>query len=655
LKKNRGRATVAAPRPTRQLTLRQALTVEPARHALMQALYAEQYGKGRFGEAAVSCARTVAIRPGSADDQCNLGEILARLDRRSEAAGAFSRAIALSPTFGQAHHKLGLNCQLLGRFEAAKAGYGRASALMPENGEVRALRLAAIIETAPAPDIPALVGRLLAVPARTADEFMIVGSTIGEKGYYREAVRALSRALAINPAAPDCWANRGVSLANLAGYHEAVRGARRALAIRPDYSHAHTNLIFWLAFLPELDVADRQRERRRWAAIQRRAVAPPAPHANSRDPERRLRLGYVSPDFKAHANAGIFGPVIQRHDHSRFELYLYSNVAREDSTTAKFRSWADVWRPTLGLSPDAMAAMIRADRVDVLIDVAGHAAGHQLLTFLRKPAPVQVTAWGSATGTGLSEVDYFLADPVLVPAGVRGAFAETVYDIPGVLPYAAPDNLPDVSPLPAGSGGPVVFGCFNRAIKIGPATLDVWAAILRRVPDARLFLKDRAFDSAEIRQRFGDDLAARGVSRDRLAFAGATSLLAHLDAHARVDIALDPFPVNGGITTCEALLMGLPVVTLLGDDPGSRASASLLSVVGLDDWIAADIDRYVEIAVERSARPAELAELRRTLRQRYLASPIGNPDTYTRLVEAAFRDMWRRWCAGRASAPPAAE
>jgi len=610
----------------------------------MQALYADLYGAGRYADAAAACARSVAIEPGNVDDHGNHGEILVRLDRRREAGRAFARTLALAPAFGQVHHKRGLNDQLIGEIDAARVSYDRAAALMPENGEVRILRLAAAIERALDADVPALVGQLLALPARTVEELLIVGSTIGEKGYPREAVGVLSQALALKPDAFDCWVNRGVSLALLFRHREAVAGARRALAIRPSYPHAHTNLIFWLAFLPEFGFAEHQAERRKWSAAHRRTVPPPMPHANTRDPERRLRLGYVSSDFKSHATAGVFGPVLRRHDRSRFDLFLYSGVLREDAETEKFRTLATAWRSTLGRAPDALAEHIRADRIDILVDLSGHTAGNHLLTFLRKPAPVQVTAWGSSTGTGLSEIDYFLADPVSVPVKERRHYAETVYDLPGILPYEPPEPLPPVGPLPAALGRPLVFGCFNRAMKIGPSTIAAWARILHRTPEARLLLKDRSFDRGDARATLCEAFDRAGIASERLEFAGGTSRFEHLAAHGRADIALDPFPVNGGVTTCEALVMGLPVVTVLGTDAGSRTSASLLSAIGLPDWIAADVDDYVEIATAWSTRIADLSAIRQTLRTRYLESPIGDLRTYTRLVEDAFRDMWRRWC-----------
>jgi predicted O-linked N-acetylglucosamine transferase (SPINDLY family) len=632
-------------------TLRRALAVEPGQHALMQALYVDRYGAGRYAEASSFCGRSVAIEPDNADDLCNLGEIHVRLERRREAARAFARTLALAPAFGDAHRKRGLNCQLLGEFDAAEACYGRALALMPEKGELEILRLFAAMANAPEAQIPAYIDRILAAPARTAEELSVRASALWGRGYDREAARAWTQVLALKPDAFDYWVNRGVSLASLSRYDEAVRGARRALAIKPDYSHAYTNLIFWLDFLPDRDFAADQAERRRWAEIQRKSVPPPAPHANVRDPDRRLRLGYVSSDFKGHAVAGVFGPVLRRHDRSRFELFLYSGVVREDNSTSEFRAQATEWRSTLGLSPDALADRIRADRVDILIDLSGHTAGNHLLTFLRKPAPVQVTAWGSATGTGLSEIDYFLADPVLVPEVVRGLFAEEIYDLPGAIAYGRFDGLPEVSPSPASSGEPAVYGCFNRAIKIGPASVDAWSRILSRVPGARLYLKDRAFDQVIVRERLRDGFTARGIDADRVEFAGSTSRAEHLDAHRRVDIALDPFPANGGVTTSEALMMGVPVVALLGSSAVSRTSASLLSAVGLPDWIAADVDGYVDIAVAWSTRIDALTALRQTLRSRYFASPVGDTDAYTRAVEAAYRDMWRRWCDGRRHSP----
>jgi predicted O-linked N-acetylglucosamine transferase (SPINDLY family) len=629
---------------TGEAQVRRALALEPARHAAMQALYGGRYRSGRHGETLAACRRAVALDPGNADDRCNLGEILVRLERRGDGLRHLAEALALDPQFGEVFHKIGVSRQVLGDFDGALVCYSRALALLPASSELQLLRLSAIIAAGPGQDTPARYRQLLAMPARTPEELLVRGSALDGLGRHAEAIASQCQALALKPDAFDSWHHRAGSLAMMGRLSEAVRDVRRTLAISPDYGSAHSNLIFWLDFMPGFDFAAHQAERRRWAR-RHRPAGPPQAHANSRDPQRMLRLGYVSSDFKRHSAADIFGPVIRRHDRNRFELYLYSGVYREDERTHSFRAAATVWRSTLGMSAEALAARIRADAIDILIDLSGHTGGNHLPTFVRKPAPVQVTAWGHGTGTGLPEMDWFFADPVLVPPEARPLFAEQVYDLPCFITCELPEGMPPVEPLPAATTGQVTFGCFNRASKMTAATLEVWARLLAQVPPTRLLLKDRTFDDAGARRRFADAFASRGVAPERLRFLGTTSRGDHLVAHGQVDIALDPFPANGGVSTCEALIMGVPVVGLLGRSAPSRSGASLLSAAGCADWVARDADEYIRIAASWAGRIDALSRLRPALRRRYLASPVGDAPTYTRAAEAAFRDIWRRWCA----------
>jgi predicted O-linked N-acetylglucosamine transferase (SPINDLY family) len=309
------------------------------------------------------------------------------------------------------------------------------------------------------------------------------------------------------------------------------------------------------------------------------------------------------------------------------------------------------------LSDEELAAQVRADQIDVLVDLSGHSGGHRLLTFARKPAPVQVTGWGYATGTGLDAIDAFMADPVVVPPDDERFYAEEIVRLPNVVCYSPPPILPALQPLPALTNGFVTFGSFNRAVKVTPAVLETWARVLHAVPDSRLVLKPTT-ESATERQRLVDPLAALGIAPDRIEILGKSSHLEHIASFGRIDIQLDTFPHTGGITTLDGLLMGVPCVTLLGERVAGRLSASFQTVLGLADLIAQTTDAYVEIAVRLAQDLDRLAHERMTLRERLLASPVGDTRAYSRAVEAAYRDLWVRWCerqAGGASQGPREE
>jgi predicted O-linked N-acetylglucosamine transferase (SPINDLY family) len=377
------------------------------------------------------------------------------------------------------------------------------------------------------------------------------------------------------------------------------------------------------------------------------------PHDNAADPERRLRIGYVSADFRHHSAAVVFGPVILAHDRDAVEVVCYSGVIEPDDATARFRDAATLWRDTAGLSDDTLAARIRDDRIDVLVDLAGHSAGNRLLVFARKPAPIQVTAWGHAVGTGLDTMDYFFADRVVVPPEARGYFNEAVIDLPSLVCYDPPREAPAITPLPALTRGFVTFGCLNRQSKVSPEAVRLWAAILGALPDSRLLMKDEAFNETATRARLLAQLVSRGIDAGRVDFRGGSPRLEHMAVYGEVDLVLDPFPHGGGVSALEGLWMGVPMVTLLGERVPARMGASFLSTLGLAELVAPTPQRYIDIAVEHARSPERLAGIRAGLRARMAGSILCDHDAYCRSVEGAYRAMWKRWCASRATAAEA--
>jgi predicted O-linked N-acetylglucosamine transferase (SPINDLY family) len=309
-----------------------------------------------------------------------------------------------------------------------------------------------------------------------------------------------------------------------------------------------------------------------------------------------------------------------------------------------FQSLADVWVDAANLSDDELADRIQADGVDILVDLSGYTTGNRMAVFARKPAPVQVTAWGSGTGTGLATMDYFFADPVTVPHDVRHLFAEAVYDLPSVITM---DPITDVMPsaLPMLRNGFVTFGVFNRIDKISDDALTVWSKLLREVEGSKIVIKHIALDDTLVRDGLLGRFVAQGVAQDRIVCIGATERSAHLRAFETIDISLDPFPQNGGISTWESLYMGVPVIAKLGCGASSRAAGAILKAIGLDDWVADDDDGYVAIAQKYAAMPAHLEKLRAELPERIAASPAGNVRIYTQRVEAGYRQFWRDYCA----------
>ena len=494
-------------------------------------------------------------------------------------------------------------------------------------------------------DAKACLQRALQIKPDYAEAHNNLGNALKDQGRLFEAEACYVRALQIKPDYVEAHNNLGVTLKDQGRLAAAEVSYRRALEIKPDYGRAHVNLIFLLDLIGDYGIAEQQAERRRWyernGRIHARAIKP---HDNLPDPERRLRIGFVSADFRRHSAYYAFSPIILRHDRNAFEVVCYSGVVLEDDATARLRQAAHEWRSTVGVSDDALAEQIRRDRIDILVDLSGHTAGNRLLVFARKPAPVQVTAWGYATGTGLETMDYFLADAVMVPPEERDLYAEEVVELACALCYDAPEYLPEVSPLPALGGRPFTFGCINRIEKITDRVMALWGRIFAALPEAQLLIKNGTCDDPMVRQQLLVRLGAAGIAAERVRILGGSAHAEHLKIYHEIDAGLDPFPNNGGISSAETLLMGVPVVSLYGANISSRITSSMLTVLKLSRWIARSEDQYVRIAIKAASDLPGLARMRKNLRARMAATPLGDVERYTREVETAFRSMWRRWC-----------
>jgi predicted O-linked N-acetylglucosamine transferase (SPINDLY family) len=367
-------------------------------------------------------------------------------------------------------------------------------------------------------------------------------------------------------------------------------------------------------------------------------------HANDRTLTRPLRVGYVGGDFKTHSAAMIFGAVLQHHS-AAIVPYFYSTLpvnAEQDMSTKAFQAVAgDRWRDLVPLTDEQADALIRKDQIDLLVDLAGHTNGGRLTLFTRKPAPVQVTAWGFAHGTGCPEIDYFLADPIAIPQAERADYAEQILDLPCIVSYAPPlYDVKHTSQLPFHKNGYLTFGTYARYEKMSETCLRTFADILRRVPESRLEFKDhgcRRPSSIRRIQALMPDLA-----KERLLFSIATSHQEHLQAYQQADLVLDPFPHGGGVVSLEQLYMGVPMVTLYGTQPSGRTASSVLTVMGKTDWIAKTTEEYIEKAVALVSDIPALGKIRKTLSAEFLASPVCTG--YPQAVEAAYRTIWETWC-----------
>jgi len=472
-----------------------------------------------------------------------------------------------------------------------------------------------------------------------------------------EALAAAARAVALAPEPPadptaDPLKTAGYLNSRLAFAMVSAAAGRPGdslpayndmLAIEPKHPAAGPNACF-VTSLMDVGPRELRAQRDRWYAAHR--VGRPAwPHRNAKDPEKVLRVGYVGGDFKSHSAAMMFSNVILHHDKSQVDAYLYSSLPTDpakDDVTGFFRKAAN-WREVVGKSDEDVVSMIEADGIDILVDLAGHTNGGRLGVFCHKPAPVQVTAWGFAHGTGLPEIDYFFADPVAVPAAERPAFSERIYDLPCVVTYRPPTEyqIRETSPLPYWHNDYVTFGSFSRFEKLSDDCLAAFREILKQVPNSRLYLKDHSFKRPYSIRRVLN--AMEGIEAGRVIFGGSTSHPEHLLEYQKVDMILDPWPHGAGVVTLETLYCGVPILTRYGTQPSGRTAASVLTVLGRTDWVAKDAAEYVAKAVEWAGRPHDLAAARKTLRAELVNSPV--IAGYAGAVESAYRAIWREYCA----------
>jgi predicted O-linked N-acetylglucosamine transferase (SPINDLY family) len=491
-----------------------------------------------------------------------------------------------------------------------------------------------------------LLRRALEIDPADAAVHDTLGALLGQTGRPIEAETHHRAALPAQRERHRGLSNLAVVLHMQGRYAEAEACYREALVLRPDYASGHSNLLFGLSYRTDMSAEQIFAEYRSWDRQHALKLAPDDPQfALDPAPGRRLRIGYVSADFRHHAAALFAEPLLAAHDRDAVELFCYGEVAVPDEVTERFRTLADHWRSTVGLSDAAMADMIREDRIDVLVDLAGHTAGSRLLVFARKPAPVQVAyLLGHGYTTGLSAMDAFLADAFLTPQDADALFSERVMRLPRIpLVYSPPDAMPPVGPLPAMENAFVTFGYFGRPERLNDDVIVTWSSILHNLAGSRLVLNTKAFREAAFCDLIAARFAARGIARAQLDLICTEPQTRTWAAYGKIDIALDPFPHNAGTTTIEALWQGVPIVSLAGRPSVGRFGSMILHAVGLDDWVSNDTEGYVARCIDAAADLPALAHLRAGLRARFAASPLRDAADLARLVETAYRSLWDEW------------
>jgi predicted O-linked N-acetylglucosamine transferase (SPINDLY family) len=596
----------------------------------------------QLNEAAASYRRALKITPNIDGGHNNLGNVLRDLGQLKEAAASYRRALAINPKSAGIHNNLGNVLRELGKFDDALESCHRALAISPDFADAH-YNLGNILNDLKRPDeAAASYRRALAIKPDLPEVHINLGNVLKSLGHFSDAEASYRRALEITPDSPEIVSNLGNVLQAVGQFDAASEKYNQALEIRPGYVEAHSSLLFSLnstrthAKSSCLEVARQYGRLVAWKANRRFSEWP-----CERDPGR-LRVGLVSGDFRDHPVGHFLESTLAQLDPSRIELIAYPTVHQEDELTARIKPRFAAWKPLVGLSDEAAARIIHADGVHVLLDLSGHTSPNRLPVFAWKPAPVQCSWLGYFATTGVAEMDYLLADETGVSESHREDFTEAIWYLPDTrLCFTPPEYDLAVSPLPALKNGCVTFGCFQNLAKVGDKVLSAWGKILTALPSARLRLQSKHLDNPKVQAALRLGLQQSGIDPSRVVMHGGAPREAYLGAHAEVDVILDTFPYTGGTTTCEALWMGVPIVTLAGDTLLSRQGASLLTAAGLRDWIGTDESDYVAKAIALAGDLPRLAGLRAGLRAQALASPVFDASRFARNFEAALWGMWQ--------------
>ena len=611
-------------------------------------------GLGRRDEAVACFRRAVQSRPDDPIARNELGILLMQQGELAEAVDHFERALKLSPDLVAVSNNLGLALLNLGRVEDAQLRFEQALRARPDLAELHnnlglALQRLGRVEEARGRFEHAAILR-----PDWADAHNNLGVALANMGRPDDALACYEQAERCNPGHFGALTNLGNACQDQGRSADALAFFRRALALSPQDARVHSNLLLALQYRPGIAPRETLDEARAYARRHAEPLASAiAPHRVRPLAGRRLRIGYVSADFREHPVVRFVEPILAAHDHQHFEVVCYSDVPRPDTATGRLQGYADHWRSLVGLSDAEAAELIRADGIDLLVDLAGHTAGNRLLAFARKPAPVQVSYLGYLGTTGLAVMDYYLTDAHADPPGLADeCYRERLIRLPGCALCYAPGPAPEVGPAPpARRSGRVTFGSLNNLAKVSEEALALWSRVLAAVPGALLLLRSGAGRQAE--ERLRDALVRHGIAAERLLLAGRMATRSeYLALYHDVDIGLDPFPYNGLTTTCDALWMGVPVVSLAGLASASRQGVRVLRAAGLHELLAETPDDYVRIATELAGDLPRLAALRSSLRERLGRSPLMDSRRLTRDLEAAYRDLWEGWADGT-NHPPA--
>ena len=630
---------------------RKALALKPDHAETHNNLGNALQAQGRLDEAVTSYRKALALRPDYAGAHNNLGNALRDLGQLDEAVESYRTALAIKPDYAEGHNNLGTAIQAQGKLDAAVESFRMALALKPDHAEVHNNLGNALQAQGNLDEAVESFHKALALKPDFVEAHSNLGNALGDLGRFDDSIERYRKALVLKPDFVEAHNNLGAALRAQGKLDEAVESYRRVLALRPDNADAYGNLLFLYGYHGLLDPEAYLSLACGWEQACLPAQARQAARSRmfQRSPlaGRRLRVGYVSGDYRQHAVSYYVEQLFAHHDRERIEVYAYSTHSERDAITARLQASVDHWVPAIGVSDASVRDRIEADGIDVLIDLSGHTAHNRLGVFARRAAPVQAHYLGFMASTGLTEMDYWIGDEILTPPETDRHFSEQVWRLRRV--WVSYEGKAD-TPVPAWSptaDGTVWVGSFNGLGKLTPATLALWAKVLHALPQGRLLLKTKDLADAGNRQRILNAMAAHGISPDRIELQDRSvtpDWPAHMAYYNRLDIALDPVGgVGGGTTTCDALWMAVPVVTLIADRMAARMTASMLSAMGHAEWIAQSEADYVDKVVALARDLEHRKALRLIQRTQMTQSHLCDAKGLARALEDAFEAMLERW------------
>jgi protein O-GlcNAc transferase len=607
----------------------------------------EHYKAGQLPQAIKIIEGILKDQPDNAELLYFLGIIYAQSENYDLAIEYLKRSLQLNANNADAYLAVGLTSQRKGLTDDAIRYYNKSLSIDPKKFEVYNSLGDAFTQKGLIEEAIITYQTYLQTNPYSFETYNNMGNLFQKKWEIAKAIDCYYKAIEIDPENASAYNNLGNTFQIKGRPEEAEKFYRQAMQKEQNTFIAYQNLIFIMNYNPRYDARTIFSEHVNFAQKYALPLSGSIiPHTNNKEQQRRLRIGYVSPDFRRHSVAYFIEPVLAAHDKEQFEVFCYSISHIEDEVTERLRGYADHWRNIVGFSDEKATEIIRNDSIDILVDLAGHTTNNRIMIFARKPAPIQVNWIGYPSTTGLPTMDYKIVDNYTDPPDMTEQYyTEKLVRLPGsFLCYLPEQDSPDIEEPPSIKSGFITFGSFNNLSKVSRVVFALWSRILKRTENSRLIMKSLSFSDRETRSYTMDMFKQEGIQRERIdLLPPALSTREHLKTYHQIDIAFDTFPYNGTTTTCEAIWMGVPVITFAGSAHLSRAGASLLSNTGIPEFIAKTADEYVEMAVKLANNIEKLRLLRTSLRDMMADSPLTDAKRFTGDLENIYRKMWGKW------------